>query len=371
MDYVDALRGFAILMVVYVHLVNYGLFGLKTAAWMGCAWSPAVVGLTFRMPLFFFVSGLLGAGVYTPGRFRRRVLNRLRRQLWPTLVVCTIFTALCFWDGWRSLLYNDNNEKYWFTQSLVQVFMLYALMARLFDRLSLSKTVQSVWLLVPVGMMLVVDINIESHGVLAKNEFLKYTYLNRSCIYGPFFFSGVLARMWWGTFREIFDRLWPWLICLAIFGVLYGVYGHKQPVYFQFLLRAAGVLGVYGIFHLSARFWSGAHPAARRLSALGRNTLPIYLFHYIILHYLCQSGWLTSLRPLYGGWWEVPVIGLLALTIASLCAATDHAASCYISPLHRLVMHCDWSFRINRVQTGRHIRDLLSVIRYPLSSRRQ
>lgn len=192
--HIDALRGFAIMMVVYVHLVNYGLFDLR-ADWMQCAWSPAVVGMRFRMPLFFFVSGLLACTAYTPSVFRRRVAARLRRQLWPTVAACLIFNlAVNGWHGWERLGYSPLNERYWFTQSLVQVFLVYALLARGFDRLKSTRATQTVVLGLLIALLWGAWIWVQSYGKLPKGHFLNYTYLNRTVLYAQFFLDGGIGK---------------------------------------------------------------------------------------------------------------------------------------------------------------------------------
>ncbi|MDE7403418.1 MAG: acyltransferase [Muribaculaceae bacterium] len=330
--HIDALRGLAILLVVYVHLVNYGLFSFK-GGWLDCAWSPAVIGLKFRMPLFFFLSGLLAYGIYTPVKFRKRVVNRLRKQLWPTIVVCLLFNGLCYWDGWHSLIYNKHNDQYWFTQSLVQIFLLYAVMARIFDATKASMRTQTIVLAATIAILLGGEIWITSLGKLPNHHFLQYSYLNRTVAYGQFFMLGVLARMWWDRFHVIFEQYWIYILITAYFiaGCIVDFGYTGLPT------RMAGVVAVYGAFWFSRNFWGGESFLARGLSALGRHTLPVYLYHYIGLHFLMKSGWLAGLKSIYGGWWEIPVVTLLALTMALVCVLIDKFIKRTMNPIHTLV----------------------------------
>ena len=65
-EYVDAMRGFAILLVVFSHIqyFGYGNFIDNVSDWGG---NPLIVRnliISFMMPLFFFISGFV---LYKPG----------------------------------------------------------------------------------------------------------------------------------------------------------------------------------------------------------------------------------------------------------------------------------------------------------------
>lgn len=53
LEYVDAMRGFTILFVVFHHLVLFGA-GLETRNY-----PPDELFVFFRMPVFFFISGFI------------------------------------------------------------------------------------------------------------------------------------------------------------------------------------------------------------------------------------------------------------------------------------------------------------------------
>lgn len=333
LEHLDALRGLAILLVVYVHLVNYGLFDLR-GGWMDCMQSPAVLGLKFRMPLFFFISGLLACAVYDRETFARRVHNRLTRQLWPTVAVCLLFNAATEGVGsWHNLVYNPGNDRYWFTQSLVQTFMAYALVARMFDRLKVSRVRATIVLAIMTAALIGAFVWVQSLGKLPKGHFLSYSYLNRTVLYAQFFLAGVIARMWYPRFAGLFDRFWPWLLSIAVFAAGQFV----DMAHTGFVIRLAGVFTFYGLFHHTASFWASGHAAARVLKGLGRNTLPIYLYHYILLYPLLQHKLLLPLQPVYGTALEMPVLFGLSLAMAGACVGVDQAMRRWLRPVHTVI----------------------------------
>ena len=50
--YIDALRGFTMLLVVFAHVLTFG-FGMQKSF-------LSELFITFRMPMFFFISGFIG-----------------------------------------------------------------------------------------------------------------------------------------------------------------------------------------------------------------------------------------------------------------------------------------------------------------------
>lgn len=84
MVHIDACRGLTMLLVVYVHTIRE----------LGTHSDLAVLCSLFRMPMFLAVSGFLAFSVdYDSGKCRTKSLNRLVRQLYPTIVLWLSFVA--------------------------------------------------------------------------------------------------------------------------------------------------------------------------------------------------------------------------------------------------------------------------------------
>jgi len=83
LEWLDALRGFTMIMVVAYHVCQQGfMMPAKVSSSM-----PFLV--LFRMPLFFFVSGFLAykaAQIWDIPNLWQLVLKKLRVQLIPTFV---------------------------------------------------------------------------------------------------------------------------------------------------------------------------------------------------------------------------------------------------------------------------------------------
>lgn len=76
-EYIDSLRGFTIILVVFSHVSLY-LFGSSCPS--------NEVFLLFRMPLFFFISGYMAySEKFTSSLIKKRIKKRLLYQLLPTI----------------------------------------------------------------------------------------------------------------------------------------------------------------------------------------------------------------------------------------------------------------------------------------------
>ena len=115
----DALRGFSMLTVVFVHCLNCMDLG-------GTATIPGEIIITFFMPLFFFISGFFAYKEESKWEVvycRRYILSKLKM-----LVICPIvFYGLLFYTrnanpiGWL----DGGFKAYWFVIALFVMSIIY------------------------------------------------------------------------------------------------------------------------------------------------------------------------------------------------------------------------------------------------------
>ena len=123
MGWLDALRGFTMILVVSNH-VALKSFGMQIR------WSAALqFFLLFRMPLFFFISGFLAykaSRIWNAQTLRELSLKKMRVQLIPTIVFFLLFLAMIpttpFEASLAEALASSMKAGYWFT--LVLLYML-------------------------------------------------------------------------------------------------------------------------------------------------------------------------------------------------------------------------------------------------------
>ena len=125
LEWLDALRGFTMIMVVANHVAQIGF----EEEWKHS--SSLQFLLLFRMPLFFFISGFLAykaSQVWTARNLGSLVLKKCRVQLIPTLVFFLLATAILkpsFWPGLLESLHSPTKGGYWFTLVLLYMFLIY------------------------------------------------------------------------------------------------------------------------------------------------------------------------------------------------------------------------------------------------------
>lgn len=121
-EYIDAMRGFTMLLVVCLHVECIG-FGPSYEQ------SPITgIFLQFRMPLFFFISGFLAYStkkIWDGRTTLTAVKKKLLIQAVPTLVFGLLYTYLVASQDLYTFLANDIKLGYWFTISLLEMFLIY------------------------------------------------------------------------------------------------------------------------------------------------------------------------------------------------------------------------------------------------------
>jgi uncharacterized membrane protein YcfT len=276
----DLARGGCMVLVVLLH-TDCALAHLDET-------SPALHLLNallvpLRQPLFFLISGMLGAGII--GRGTRGVLvDRVGRYLWLYvlwwLLARGIHTGLLdrygpagmedFFRTPESLgqLFNSTFDDHWFFYALAVFFGLALLLSRLPDRLH---AVIAVALAIP---------GLADQGTAWGVPPLDWLW------YYPFFA--------FGTRRP--DRLWqaaPWLgrwPVLVTVGLIWVVLTRLaikvDPLLGNAVTAALALVAVPAGLGIAVRLATIGSPLARGLIAIGRSTLPIYVLHPLVLRLL-------------------------------------------------------------------------------------
>ncbi|MBQ2536154.1 MAG: acyltransferase family protein, partial [Bacteroidaceae bacterium] len=134
LQWLDAMRGFTMILVVAYHVAQTGFAESEKLS----ASLPFLV--LFRMPLFFFVSGFLAykaSWLWTPQSFATLTWKKIKVQVLPTLVFLGIFLVLRtnypFDEGFMRAMQTPTKFGYWFTWVLLQMFLIYYLVAAIFQ----------------------------------------------------------------------------------------------------------------------------------------------------------------------------------------------------------------------------------------------
>jgi len=282
LGYVDALRGFSMFLVVLAHVM--------LAA--GCGDNHTVLStilITFRMPLFFFISGYFAcreAGFWT----KRRVADTLRRKVCAQIIGMVVFLSVyCYCmnlklfsaDGWGF-------GGYWFTVSLFQMFLVYLVSCFVFR----CKSVVAVLILSVVLFSLQF-----AFRIVPDTPVCNYLFVSNTVTYLPAFALGLAARAFRPQFVRLIADKWFITISIVLFVVasmlIYdrGLHTRYPALYLvnrKVLVRLAGLAAVVSLFYSLRGSLGGDAPYARWLRYAGTRTLDIYYLHYFFIPALPQ-----------------------------------------------------------------------------------
>ncbi|WP_162272076.1 acyltransferase family protein [Alistipes provencensis] len=291
LEYIDALRGFTIFLVITTHLHAF--------VWQDCTIFDSIFE-AIRMPLFFFISGYLA---YTPSltkeKFRTRIVNRLNKQLKPTLIVWIVYIVLLFYFSTRKFsafpeyfnarLFDPMKSGYWFTLSLVEIFLIFVTITRICYLKKMKK--RNVALIFAICSMLCISISIlYPNQHLLSEQIIKLSNLlciEKTISLSGYFFFGAVCKIYIDQFQKRLSNKGFILCCATIFLIINqtywgGVIGYKFNSFLGVFITVSSFFLYREYISSSTSFWKFWIHA-------GKNTLPTYLFHYFFIFILTKN----------------------------------------------------------------------------------
>lgn len=301
LEWLDALRGFTMILVVAHHVWGFG-FGL-----MPKVSSSMQFLVMFRMPLFFFVSGFLAykAGqMWNLKSLGTLLMKKIRVQTIPTIVFFLFGAAILgkqFMPTVLDWLSKPLKGGYWFTIVLLYMFIIYYLFCYLESKLRVKS-----W--IPVTLLFVISLCLYetcyqpqhfpwAFGWKGKpSEFMDYSSFVQLFQYLPFFVFGNIVRRYWDQAQRLMDSRWfyPLIVVLVIFAALDSLKWHFMRLTWAIipltLARFILLIMVFMYFRHYHQYFTKRTVVGRTLQYIGRRTLDIYLIHYLFLPNLPTIG---------------------------------------------------------------------------------
>ena len=311
-DYIDAMRGFTMILVVYSHVCNYCLGDAQ----MGFN----DVFFLFRLPCFFFISGWLFQPVASRP-FWPVTRHKFMVQIVPTVVFLFLLA------GPSGFLHGLGAMKggYWFTFVLFEFFVINMLSVRFCRRYGWW-----VALLVSVPAFSYAHyyntlVSTRQIAPLLSNVlgFLSVALWR----YYLFFFIGTWVRRHFDAFVALMDR--PLAVTLVFAGFfLMAATPHTESLSVEFLrFSVSGLLGMFMVFSLFRKLYATRLPSQLSrfspLQYIGTRTLDIYMLHYFFLpRFLLPYG--DQLRSYGNPLLEFLVAMALSLAVVGLCLIASY-----------------------------------------------
>lgn len=297
-QYIDALRGFAMLLVVFVHVEIFGFFNFSHTTFLGKFFSAV------HMPTFFFISGLCmykPNATYTGSRIFKDVL----RLIIPAFIVGLIYTYIKIDKNYFYFLSNSMKAGYWFTISLFEIFLIYYLVYILLKRN--EKLFDLVLILVSVFLFI---LKLPLKTIPLAETIGNLLCLHQTCNFFLFFALGILAAKYRDSILVLIVNKWVSMIVFLMlmtsslfmfkfYGSLH-ISGVKEQIVSTIGETAVGFWGViclYMLFYYYKSFFSETNIVGKSLIIIGNNTLAIYLIHYFILPNLPMIGTFLKSYP--------------------------------------------------------------------------
>lgn len=274
--YLDAMRGTAMLMVVYSHLISFCMDGI----------APSPLGQYMRdiiLPLFFFISGFCAISqkrMNTINQLGKNLLKKVNHILIPTIVMFLVFMLYTGNDIKHNAM-NYDKSGYWFTWVLFQIFVVYLLSRYISDRFAYKDWQRILIILSPLAIMFVIFrfVGFESQAAV----FFEWVKVKGFYMY---FLLGVLLKL----YHPVFDKLCLnkyFTAGLLVSSIIEYKIGGKELI--------ANILTFYFIF---SRLFNTPNIVTNVLTKIGENSLAVYFLHFFLLFRLPQtvSSYIESLK---------------------------------------------------------------------------
>lgn len=340
-EYIDAMRGFAMILVVSPHILNFGYshsFGNDFSLGGNNFLSFNSLFVLFHMPLFFFISGFLLYNKDSEWNLQNIALlitKKAKTLLIPTLFFLFIYTFITD-SSFIDCCCNSSKWGYWFTVALFEYFIIYALYRFICNLMGKKNGID--WILIlgslilyfmvtPTCLRWLNIIDTTACGIIGLEN------LN----YFLFFAIGTLVKKHFVHVQTLLDKgLVSGIGILLFFGaciyVLHNGY-FSNSIYTRLFLIISGFLGLMIVFSFFRKYQSSFTSGTligKSLQYIGRRTLDIYLLHYFFLpRNLDAIGRFFSNNP--NQTLELVVSFVLALIVIGICLVTSQVIR--ISPI--------------------------------------
>ena len=294
LEWLDALRGFTMILVVANHISTMGFEqNLKASSSLSFL-------LLFRMPLFFFVSGFLAykaSQIWDLPNLGRLLKKKLQVQIIPTVVFFLLFNAIIwpsFWNGVVANFHLATKGGYWFTIALLWMFIIYYFFAY-----SESKLKVRSW--IPIVLLFVLSLCMYETCYLPQYfdwaqgskrptpQWLCDTCLIQVIKYMPFFLFGNIVHRYWEQAQRLMDSKWffPVVVLVVILSTMDVLKWHVLRLAWTNLPSTLAKFGLLVIAFMYFRYYKDhftkLSPIGASLQYIGRRTLDIYLIHFFFL----------------------------------------------------------------------------------------
>ncbi|MET4059043.1 putative membrane protein YcfT [Arthrobacter sp. UYP6] len=289
--WVDFAKGLCMVLVVLYHLSLWVETEVESGPWLWWIVSDALNPL--RMPLFFFISGYLSISSL------RHPLDQTRSRTVGLYFVYILWTGMFLLRRWLPFLSTDTPPElhqlglslilptsFWYLYALPLFFLVTKILLRLLGT-------HSVYALIPVALISALAPLVQPYTSTILGEPFDAAKIPSVLANFLWFYLGVHGTALWTRLSA--RPGYPMLVgALSLYAAMYSVMTlFKLEL---FLETALSLLALFATAQLVSRI-SMETTVSRGLRNIGSQTLPVYIFHIILISVLSAAVKLTGLMP--------------------------------------------------------------------------
>ena len=271
-EYIDALRGFAILLMVVGHVIpnlylNKQIVLPNLQTWI----------YTFHMPLFFTISGyfIYRDSKITAKEAMNQIYKKFLQLLLPAFVMSLLYSFI-----WKT----DFSNNYWFLYALFKFYLFCVIIQYINSRLSIKND----YILFAEFVLLYVLLNMLTYVKLLY-VFGDYWILTDNIGYLPFLVLGVFLRKFnkvnnWFKENYVFYTLLL-LVVLFSLNIIFDVPCIIKDEYFDYLVKFRTFVFILFFWSLFMKY---LHKIPKKVHSyfinIGSQTKEIYILHAFLLY---------------------------------------------------------------------------------------
>ena len=280
-EYIDAMRGFTMILVVYSHIIFFG-YGDDSITSFNSFF------VNFRMPLFFFISGWV---LYKVGRsWDWNFIKDFLPKKFMVQIIPTVFFFLIFIYFFRDMhitkeTLGPSKSGYWFTLTLFEFFLIYA--ATMLLNPFKNQGIKEDLVVIVVASVVYFFSSFREHSNPVVADVYHYLGINYLRYY-VFFCLGTFIKKYYEEFCRLMDN--KYVMALVLMGLLGMIMFsgpllyHLHAITFVFIVYGTlGIMVVLTFFRKHENRVSSQTVLGRYLQFIGRRTLDVYLLHYLFL----------------------------------------------------------------------------------------
>ncbi len=321
-EYIDAMRGFTMMLVVLTHVSTFGLglFGSNVTSY-------SKIFAEFRMPLFFFVSGFVlykATIVWNVGY----TFSFLRKKLPVQLITPFVFMMASTWVrhiNFTDAVFDYQKSGYWFTFTLLEFFTFYILTNQLLDICKMKGKVRDAILLMSGFAMYCGTVpTLVDKCPLPEN----IVNLVGIPVWGNYLFMliGTLVRKHFDKFEKALDNTPLVMISIAIYFV-FNVWSELirplSSTNFNLLCSLSGLVLVFAFFRKNEETFKKDKKVGLVMQYVGRRTLDIYLIHYFFV-FSDMKAVLPNFGELNSPFLEFVLSLIIAICVIAACLVVSN-----------------------------------------------